>query len=576
MSDFVTRPWGRRSLLAALAVAGACTVLPASAGANLAGSPFESTDGNLVVNGGSGAQDWANAPNRSAGVDITPRASDDSYKGGAKHDDTCPQAETGSIPPRKDDLTRMYVANEFVGGQAFLYLAWERLLDKDSTASAHMGFEFNKSATACASPSKNIVRTEGDMLIMYDFEGGGGAPQLLLLRWLIPTTPAPAVCKAAAAPPCWGNEVNLTAAGNADGAVNTTAPISEPIIPGTLDQLSQFGEAAINLSGAGVFAAGQCTGFGRASMGSRSSGNSFVSTQKDFIAPIPVNINACQPATISVHKQNSTGGALPNVGFELYDDSTGTTAGTLDAGDTLVDTCSTNSSGDCSFDAVTGIGTRTFIVHESAPPNGYTAAPDQTVAVTFSTVAQSFPLTFTDNSVPGTINIHKQDDAGNALSGIRFRLFTDNAPTGGSPPHGAEDTSTSMFCDTNSSGDCTISSIPIGRYWVVEDASTVPAGYDGAADQNVNVTLGGAPNVGFSTNLTFVNNRKHRVIVIVCHEGTNTLDPSNVTYNGVDKTSKGPGSLTLAEQAAICNQGNASFGGISGHPTDQSFLVDIG
>ena len=61
--------------------------------ANLAGSPFDAGDGNLVLN--DEAQDWANAPNLAKAVDITPAASDDSFGQGTKEDSAVPTVVTG-------------------------------------------------------------------------------------------------------------------------------------------------------------------------------------------------------------------------------------------------------------------------------------------------------------------------------------------------------------------------------------------------------------------------------------------------------------------------------------------------
>ena len=44
---------------------------------------------------------------------------------------------------------------------------------EQTSASAHVGFEFNQGTTACPAGSDGLVqRTAGDMLIVYDFEGG--------------------------------------------------------------------------------------------------------------------------------------------------------------------------------------------------------------------------------------------------------------------------------------------------------------------------------------------------------------------------------------------------------------------
>src|SRR5512132_1440979 len=93
--------------------------------ANLTGSTFESTDGNLVVNT-PGNLDWVNAPSRVTKVEANSGTSDDSFGQGAKENISCPTEVTGSIPPNKSDLSRFYVSHETVGGNIFLYLAWER------------------------------------------------------------------------------------------------------------------------------------------------------------------------------------------------------------------------------------------------------------------------------------------------------------------------------------------------------------------------------------------------------------------------------------------------------------------
>src|SRR5262245_28249058 len=114
----------------------------------LTGSPFESGDGNLIVNGGAGAQDWANAPGLSVGIDRPTGQQDDSFGQGTKEDTAVPSVVDGSIPNNKSDLTRMYVANERVNGKEFLYLAWERVQDPSGTT--NMDFEFNQSTQLSA------------------------------------------------------------------------------------------------------------------------------------------------------------------------------------------------------------------------------------------------------------------------------------------------------------------------------------------------------------------------------------------------------------------------------------------
>lgn len=85
----------------------------------------------------------------------------------------------------------------------------------------------------------------------------------------------------------------------------------------------------------------------------------------------------------------------------------------------------------------------------------------------------------------GAVKIHKTDDNG-ALAGAVFTLYKDVAPIGGTK--GTGDTVVAGACTTNSVGDCTISDVRKGDYWLVETG--VPAGHDGVAPQHVTITEG--------------------------------------------------------------------------------------
>ena len=301
-------------------------VLAPSASANLSGSSFEGNDGNLIVNT-AGNADWTNAPNRVRGDDLASGSGDNSFGQGTKEDDANVSVVSGSIPPNKSDLTRFYVANEFAANSNFLYLAWER---SNVLGSANMDFEINQASQPSLTTAgpKSLVRTAGDMLITFDF-GGSGSPVLGLLRWV--TSGPASQCFSANALPCWGNRVNLSAAGYAQGAVNSTT-VTDPIANVSLPA-NTFGEAAVNLTAAGVFPPGTCTAFGSAFLKSRASA-SFPAEVKDFVAPKPVDIRNCGKIVIHKVTQNgdasfgytTTGGLSPstfnlsNGGTQTYDD----------------------------------------------------------------------------------------------------------------------------------------------------------------------------------------------------------------------------------------------------------------
>lgn len=312
---FLKRP--RVRLLAAMttaALAGLAAFVIASAGATLPGSSFNTTNGDLTD---FALHDWnppgnpvgnvgpvepiicpASAPGAgtNCGLDRTGSSLDDSFAQGPKEDDPAPEIGTGSIPPNKDDLSRFYVNQEKAGGDDFLYLAWERT---NTLGSAHMDFELNQKDDV-SSNGVTKVRTAGDLLITFDF-GGSGVPVLSLSRWTTTGTPA-SVCEASNSLPCWSTLQSLgglvaDASVNNHNVTDNNPPGAPRTLAGSVSSngtvSSTFGEAGINLTDAGVFPPNVCAHFGAASLKSRSSGQSFTSTLKDLIAPIPVDISNC-------------------------------------------------------------------------------------------------------------------------------------------------------------------------------------------------------------------------------------------------------------------------------------------
>jgi hypothetical protein len=299
--DRRTRRWWITAMTLAAASVLAVVFAPGSS-AKLSGSTFEGNDGNLVVNT-SGGTDWATVAGLNTGIDQPPGTGDNSFGQGTKEDDPNTVVVTGSIPPNKNDLTRFYEASEQAGnGHIYLYLGWERLVN---IGNANLDFEINQNATsgftASATGPITLNRTAGDLLVTYDF-GGSGTPTLGLNTWLTAAAGnTVSQCLSANSLPCWGKHVTLNGT-NSEGAVNT-GTVSEPLAGGTLGT-GLFGEAAIDLTAAGVFPPGVCEAFGSAFVKTRSS-SSFTAELKDFIAPIAVNISNC--GTIIVHKTTENG-----------------------------------------------------------------------------------------------------------------------------------------------------------------------------------------------------------------------------------------------------------------------------
>ena len=440
----------------------------AASGANLTGSTFEGNDGNLVVNT-TGNTDWATAPNRVRGDDLPSGANDNSFGGGTKEDDPNVNVVTGSIPPQKSDLTRFYIASEFASNSNFLYLAWER---SNVLGSANMDFELNKLAQPdlTTTGAKTLNRSAGDVLITFDF-GGSGAPVLGLLKWV--TSGATSQCFAKNSLPCWGNRVNLSAAGFAEGAVNSTT-VTDPIANVSL-QAGTFGEAAINLTAANVFPAGTCTALGSAFLKSRASA-AFPAEVKDFVAPQPVNISNCGKITIIKHTDPRGVDQVFNYTSNLQPDANAGGVSGVDAQGNFSLNDAGNTSGDSAANTVSEeLFAGSYTVTEGADPTGFgfdsvtcsggtTSTSGKTVTITLAP-DDDVTCTYVNKQQLGAIKITKTSikAAATPLAGATFSITSGGTPIAGSP------------FTTGNDGTVCVDHLLFGTYSVTETAP--PAGY---------------------------------------------------------------------------------------------------
>lgn len=479
----------RKGLLACLF--SAAVLLPglamASHSVSLPGSNFEiDDDANFIVDHPAPSIDWVSGV--SAGlVVVTDQATgsdDDSFKGGTKEDSIDPQTTTGSIPNNKSDLKNFGVYQERSVDGDFLHLFWTRVQDPSGTTL--MDFELNSGADGLYPPTSTgaqfPVRRAGDLLIEYKLAQGGVTPELFMYSWLL--GPADGSCEASNAYPCWGEQVNLSAANIAIGSINHSLVASGAVGIGDFDPYT-FGEASIDLSA--IFPPGECRSFGFASLKSRSS-DSFSAQMKDFIAPYPVNISNC--ANINVKKTDDQEPAqpLPGAVFRLYHDN-GDVAGAFDAADEAVASVqdqTTDAFGEAGWiDIFAGA----YCVVEITPPLGHSLPPAPDYYWCFQLNADSSQsFTFVNPQIPARIDILKKDDAvpANLLAGAEFTLFNDDGSVPGA--HDASDTSTGRSCTTDAAGSCSITDIlPPGDYCVVE--TQTPLGHDTAAPQCVSLSL---------------------------------------------------------------------------------------
>lgn len=175
----------------------------------------------------------------------------------------------------------------------------------------------------------------------------------------------------------------------------------------------------------------------------------------------------------------------------------------------------------------------TYTVTETEPPAGYEAALPETIVVDAKSDCDTRDLTdvdleFINTPEPGTIVVQKKDDTGDLLAGAAFTVFEDDDEDG---IHDAGETTVAAgptFVEDDpldpEFGTVTFANLDPGFYCVVE--STTPSGYDTANPQCVEVTITAG---GFNVTLTFIDVEQHKVIVIVCHEGTGTFAAGSST-----------------------------------------------
>jgi prealbumin domain-containing protein len=476
----------------------------ALAGAVGTAQGFEDDDGNLVNDAAAGI-DWnsfdpttwsphpATTPTRVTDDQTTSgfkfkgledwqaTTSDSGFAGGTKQDDNCPSVITAKAD-NKADLKRIYVASKTVSGETYLDLAWVRIPQNTTSPSAHIAFEFNQGTTACGSGGL-VQRTTGDMLVVYDFEGGStDTPHITLRRWV-----ASGACEISNdSAPCWGPARDLTALGFAEAKVNTGASVLDALAPPALNSttgtsvdatlgINEFGEAGLDLgpNGADIFGSGTCVSFGKVFGVSRTSGNSGTAQMKDLVGPGDFRLSNCGTVTIIKH----TSPADLNQNFTYTSNLAGDcTTDTSPASFTLND----NGAGDTTSntETCTNVPIGNYTVTEGADPAGFsfgslscthtgtgTGAQDATVPkqANIGIVAggDSVTCTYVNNQQLGAIKITKTRK--HAADG-----------TGDHPHAGVSFTVNGVTKQTDANGVACFDGLNFGGYTVHE---TVPTGY---------------------------------------------------------------------------------------------------
>jgi hypothetical protein len=421
----VRRAWTTGLTLTAFALF--AVIFVAASSAKLAGSSFEGNDGNLVVDT-SGGTDWVTAPNRVIGDDLASGTGDNSFGQGAKEDSVSTTVVSGSIPNSKADLAQFYVGSEQLPAGIFLYLGWTRA---NTSGTTNFDFELNQAEQPdLTTPGpKTLVRTAGDLLINYLFQGQG-TPQIAIRTWSGTQWSAP-----------------VDASAFSEAAINSGGPVANPL-PGAINPTptNQFGEAALNLTAAGIFPPNVCKAFGSVYVKSRSS-TAFNSEIKDFIAPVHVNIANC--ARIIVQKVTVPSPDPTDTSFSF--------SASYDADGFSLKNGESNNSGD--------LNPGTYSVSETVPANWSLTSATCDDGSDPSAIdlgpAETVTCTFTNTLQQGAIIVSKT--AKHAASG-----------PGDHPLAGVTFTVEGVSHVTGADGTACFDGLSIGSHDVVE---TLPVGY---------------------------------------------------------------------------------------------------
>jgi hypothetical protein len=496
---------------------------------------------------------------------------------------------TASNPTDKNDILNSYSAAVVAGsgtdaGDTILYTGGERYANDGSAFWGIWYFQANNTCDASAGNAKfTSTKTDGDVLLLVNFDNGGANITIDAFKWhpcnATGTPIAPSKCKDPAVAagfftPALSGTVggDCAAAAAADDVcatvnranVTTPWPTKDKTSAVNTLAVSEFFEAGFNITDAlagGTQGTEPC--FSSFLLETRSS-SSIDATLKDFSGG---NLQTC--GSVTAHKYHDTnadgdddGASDPALsGWTMFIDKdndgvkdTGEVSGVTDAsGNVTFSNIKAGSIKVCEVLTATWINSDPGLGTPGTPATG--TALCQTVNVT---VGGSTTIDF-GNYQPGSISGTKFQDADGdgvqdageaALAGVYIHLF-------GTTGYG---TAVHSHTQTSATGTYSFTNLQPGSYTLCE---TIPTGYTqtwptsgpscsthtghatppgDASGFGISVTLGSNGN---SLNNNFGNVSLHKVIVIVCHEGTNTLVSSSVTFDGTTGSSVFNGDNTL-------------------------------
>ena len=256
-------------------------------------------------------------------VDTPSATGDTSIAGDDDDPDDLDCAPTGGNVPSKADLLRAYLNTRIVGNEVFLDLAWVRNAFTGNDPSSNVVYEFNQVVTPDAPADVDgdcpITRTEGDLLVTYDF-GGPNTGEIRLWSWDESGDE-------------W-DEMADVPEDAANGSVNGEDITIDDIVFDNFTPVAddnnltefRFGEATINLTATFTPPTGgpvSCETFGQTRVRSRTNGNNFNSLS-DRLPATSFNVSTC--GSITIEKQ-VVGGVDPGDTDFTFDPSAGVEGG---------------------------------------------------------------------------------------------------------------------------------------------------------------------------------------------------------------------------------------------------------
>ncbi len=382
-----------------------------------------------------------------------------------------------------------------------------------------------------------------------------------LLRWV--TSGSTSQCFSSNSLPCWGNHVTLNGT-DSIGAVNNLGPVTDPFVPNAPNNIGalRFGEAAINLTAAGVFPAGTCQAFGSAFLKSRSS-SSFPAEVKDFIAPVPVNISNCGEVKIikntdprNLDQDFSYTSTIPNPTDPTADPrtpqcSTDPTPSSF----TLNDKTGGVNTEDC-----VNVPAGKYTVLEGAEPANFTLESltckvDGTGGSTGSQDASNpfqADITLNPNDTVTCTYVNQASGAIQVTKTAKNHNFGDGAQH---PLAGATFTVNGVSQITDANGLACFDGLTIGKTYTVTETSA-PSGYSiDTASKDVTVSKAASCTSGTPDAVSFTDSP---LTDISANATSEVPGATNSTITCVDANGK-----TVADSGALADPANASAKGLT-------------